>query len=176
MRGDLGGAERVQGADERRAPKTAEDVQQRHSAKGQHAQRVALSSVLPSQHARRNTHARTRTHASTHTRARTQTRRGCLGAHFISFCAQVSTAAAATARPSHGGAAHAHRTDLGSAGACADARQAGGNRTHQASSAAQGQTRANVMRSNATHETRIHNRRAPVQGRQCQWRVYASSQ
>jgi hypothetical protein len=173
MRGDLGGAERVQGVDERSAPKTAEDIQQRHSAKGQHAQRVALSGVLPSQHARRNTHARTRTHASTHTRAHK---------HAVAASAPISYLSVRKSRrrrPSQHDRAMAEqrtRTDLGSAGACADARQAGGNRTHQASSAAQGQTRANVMRSNATHETRIHNRRAPVQGRQCQWRVYASSQ
>ena len=146
MRGDLGGAERVQGVDERSAPKTAEDIQQRHSAKGQHAQRVALSSVLPSQHARRNTHARTHARArmQAHAHARTQTRRGCLGAHFISFCAQVSTAAAVTARPSHGGAAHAHRPRISRR---MRGRAAGGRQSHASSII--GSTGANKGKRNA---------------------------
>ena len=126
-----------------------------------------------SMHAGTRTHERARMQAHTHARAHK---------HAVAASAPISYLSVRKSRrrrPSQHDRAMAEqrtRTDLGSAGACADARQAGGNRTHQASSAAQGQTRANVMRSNATHETRIHNRRAPVQGRQCQSRVYAPSQ
>ena len=176
MRGDLGGAERVQGADERRAPKTAGDVQQRHSAKGQHAQRVALSSVLPSQHALRNTHARTRTHASTHTRAHTNTPWLPRRLFHIFLCASLDdNGRHSTTEPWRSSARAPNRPRMSRR---MRGRAAGGRQSHASSTT--GSTGANKGKRKcvAMQLTRldIHNRRAPVQGRRYQWRVYASSQ
>ena len=114
MRGDLGGAERVQGVDERRAPKTAEDVQERHSAKGQRIKggsvRRSPLAACTQEHARRNTHARARMQA--HTRARAHK-------HAVAALALISYLSVRKSRrrrpPQHdravAEAAHAHRTD-----------------------------------------------------------------
>jgi hypothetical protein len=176
MRGDLGGAERVQGADERRAPKTAGDVQERHSAKGQHAQRVALSGVLPSQHARRNSHARARAHASTRTRAHTNTPWLPRRPFHIFLCASLDVNGRhSTTEPWRGSARAPNRPAMSRR---MRGRAAGRRQSHASSII--GSTGANKGKRKcvAMQLTRldIPNRRAPVQGRQCQWRGYASSQ